>query len=135
MPKGIKGPVYTNKDQPLNKRLRYLRQHMKPYMTQEQLATASGVSHSFIRGYEIGVKDCTNMGIQTLSKLANGLECDLIIRLRRRDRSETVECQPVGPALPPAPKRTGKISAAARWRAGLREPLPRTALRQRKRQK
>lgn len=135
MPKGVPGPIYTNKDQSLNKRLRYLRQHMDPYMTQEQLSVASGISMSFIRGYELGHKSCTNMGIATLNKLANGLDCKLIIRLAKQDGREIVECLPEGPPLPPAPKRSGKISVAARTRALSREPAPWTALARRKRQK
>lgn len=128
MPKGHPGPVYTNEHQALHQRLRWLRQNQKPYMTQEQLATASGVSISFIKSYEVG--GVVHMSTETLRKLAHGLGCKLTIRMTRLSNREIIDCLPEGPPLPPVPKRKSKISAEARTRALSRERSPWSVARQ-----
>jgi len=128
MPKGVPGPVYTNEHQALHQRLRWLRQNMQPYMTQEQLATASGVSLSFIKSYEVG--GVAHMSTDTIRKLAHGLGCKMTIRLMRVSDREIIDCLTEGPPLPAVPKRPDKISVEARTRALSRERSPWSEARQ-----
>ena len=128
-----KGAIPANEHQSLSQRLRWLRQHQNPYMTQEQLADLSGVSLSFIRSYETGGQ--RHMSTETIQKLAAALRCRFTIRLKRLSDREIAECQVEGPPLPFAPKRSRKISAEARARALSRECSPWTAYHQRKRQR
>ena len=123
----------ANEFQSLSQRLRWLRQNQKPYMTQEQLAYASGVSVQFIRLYETGGQ--IHMGTETIQKLAAALGCRFSIRLKRLSNRETMEFPAPSSPLPPVPKRQGKISVQARTQAELRECSPWTAFHQRKQER
>lgn len=121
----------SNQFQTLPERLKWLRQNMTPYMTQEQLAVASGVSLSRIQAYENG-KD-KDMRPSTMKKLASALGCSITIRLMRLSDREIMECQPGGLVVPPVLRQAGKISVEARTRALSRERSPWSVSRQQKR--
>ena len=113
MPRGRpKGAMVSNEYQVLHQRLRWLRQTQTPYMTQEQLAHASGISQSFIAAYETG--KIVHMSTMTIKKLAAALGCTVSVKIMRVSDREIMESQVAGPPLPFAPKRTGKMTAKAR---------------------
>lgn len=105
--------------QSLPERLRFLRGQMKPVMTQKQLADRSGVHITHICMIERGHLSANNMKMNTLRRIAHALNCQVYINIKSLPSFSEAECQPLGPELPPLPKRTGKASVVARWRAEL----------------
>ena len=118
-------PAWSSGYQYIHERIKWLRQNQVPYMTVEQLATASGLDKSTIFGIEGQRPDLINMRINTLRSIANALGCDVVIQLKPRKRGQpSVPCLPVGPPLPAPPKRPRKMTMQARTQALLRERSP-----------
>lgn len=116
----------------LHERIRWLRQNMKPYMTQAQLAEMSGIYLARIAGYEQADPRFTkSMKIMHLLKIAQALECELIIKLKKVPRTgkryapTQEECRVLSPVLPVIPKRYRKISQAALAQVLKRKRSPR----------
>lgn len=105
--------------QSLPERLKWLRATQKPVMTQKQLADRSGVHISKICKIEQGNLSANNMKLNTLRRLAHGLNCRVYINIKSLPSFAVEECQPLGPELPPLPERTDKASVEGRRRAGL----------------
>src|SRR5258705_14019101 len=116
----------ANEFQSLSQRLRWLRQNQKPYMTQEQLAYASGVSVQLIRLYETGGQ--IHMGTETIQKLAAALGCRFSIRLKRLSNRETMEFPAPSSPLPPVPKPHVKLMIRGPTRSKLCHYTPRSGL-------
>lgn len=127
MPRGPKyaDDIYANSYQHIHERIKWLRQRQKPYMTQEQLAIAAGIDLSHYVKIENGYSTVRNIRIDTLRKIANAMDCDVVIKITARKRgAPSAEFLPSGPPLQPPPKRSRKMTGKARSLAGSVERSP-----------
>src|ERR1700686_213088 len=108
----LKGPLRLNQFITLGQRIRYLRNIQKPFMTQMQLAHLAGLNLQTVTAIENDRH--RNMKLSTLRKIGNALGCRVYFILALKPSHAEGACLPVGPELPPPPKRSGKISVQAR---------------------
>lgn len=111
-----RGVQISSSRQTLGQRIRWLRAHQHPVMTQRQLADITGIRMETIR--EIEQDRQINIELSTLRKLAWALQCMIFVNLKAKPSLKAEgECQLPSLELPPPPKRRGIISEAARKRA------------------
>lgn len=74
-------------------------------MTQAQLAQLASIPLATIVSIEKGDTSALNMKMQTLNRIAHALGCKIFVNIKWKPYPGTDECQPLGPELPPLPKR------------------------------
>lgn len=118
--------------QKLHERIKWLRQNQKPYMTQAQLAAATGIRQYQIGQIEMGNPTFTNMKLNRLRTLAHGLGVDVYINFRSRNGGPSTAFLLERLPLPEPPPRPSKLTPGARWQAARKQPAPWTKAGQQK---
>jgi transcriptional regulator with XRE-family HTH domain len=113
--KKLSGPPRSHERETIGERLRSLRLKQRPYMTQKELSTLSGVHTQIITELETGRKK--NFHIDTLRKIALALRCYIFIKIRTTPSRFSEDILLSNPELPPPPRLGGKTSGRARWQA------------------
>ena len=104
----LSGASWSNTRQTLGQRIRWLRAHQKPPMTQQQLADISGISLQEVSLLELD--KIPNINTITLRKLAHAMDCLVYVNIKWKPSKAAGECQLLALDLPPPPKRCGRPS-------------------------